>query len=111
MEHIVQFGVNIDDRAIEKAVIANAERKIIDDLEKAIANEFFERPYRSSFDRNSNFSDTFGLKRWAKDMFKEYLEDNKEVIIDKAIKELASNMSKTKVVKEKLNKILEDIND
>lgn len=111
MEHIVQFGVNIDDRVIEKAVIANAEKTIINDLEKAIANEFFERPYRSSFDRNSNFSDTFGIRYWAKDVFKEFLEDNKEVIIDKAIKELASNMSKTKVVKEKLNKILEDIND
>lgn len=111
MEHIVQFGINIDDNAIKNAVIANAEKKIIDDLEKAIANEFFERPYRSSFDRNSNFSDTFGLKRWAKDVFKEFLEDNKEVIINKAIKELVSNMSRTKVVKEKLNKVLESIND
>lgn len=111
MEHIVQFGVNIDDKAIENAVVSNAEKKIIDDLEKAIANDFFERPYRSSFGRNSNFSDISGLKYWAKDMFKEFLEENKEVIIDKAVKELVSNMSKTKVVKEKLNKILEGIDD
>ena len=34
MEHIIQFGIGVDDDAIVKKVSENAERQIINDLEK-----------------------------------------------------------------------------
>lgn len=48
MEHIVQFGINIDDDAIKRAICANVEKVVIADIRKQIEKElgFGEYSYR-----------------------------------------------------------------
>ena len=39
MEHIVQFGIDIDDEAIRKIIMEKAEKSILDDMKKQIRTD------------------------------------------------------------------------
>ena len=43
MEHIVQFGIGIDDEAIRKIIMEKAEKSILDDLKKEIRSDIIHR--------------------------------------------------------------------
>ena len=93
MEHIIQFGVTIDDRKIEEEVIKQATdsiRKKVEDM-----------------DRRS-WNDDSILSKIAEEEISKYISDHKDEILDKAISKLMANMMKTKVVKAKLNDIKEE---
>ena len=36
MEHVIQFGVSIDDDAIQKRIVENAEKVITEDIKKEV---------------------------------------------------------------------------
>lgn len=97
MEHILQFGVTIDDDAIQRSVIASATQRIIDAVERDTKRGYYgQEPY---------------LYDLMKEEVKRVVDDNKEEIINKATKELAKNMSKTKAVREALNATIEKFGD
>lgn len=99
MEHIVQFAIGIDDNAIVKNVTENAEKEIINDLKQKVANRIFQRGY---YTKNAD-PDRDPLTDFAKSIITSVVEDNKDVIIEKAAKHLAERLSKTKKGKEILN--------
>ena len=39
MEHVIQLGINLDDEAIRRAIVADAKTQIIDRLEKDVRVE------------------------------------------------------------------------
>lgn len=95
MEHIVQFGIGIDDDAIVKRVSENAERQIIYDLEKKVAKAVFK--YGDYYyDRD----DIKGVQPQFEKMFKAFLDEHKDEIIELAVKQLTDKLSRTKAVKE-----------
>ena len=101
MEHIVQFAIGIDDNAIVKKVTENAEREIIDDLKQKVANRVFQHNY---YNKNVD-PDRDPLSDFAKRIIASAIEDNKDVIIEKAAEHLAKCLAKTKKGKEILGNL------
>ena len=109
MEHIVQFGIGIDDDAIREIVMKKAEKSIVEDLKKDIRSEIIREIFVCD-------SDWYGKKRkidlqdWVKDLVEKTLKDNKDQIIKMASEKLADKMSRTKAVKEAMTeKIRKDV--
>ena len=101
MDHILQFAVSIDDEAIQNNIMKNAEEKITKQLEIDIRNRIFEKGYyRPYADSNRD-----PLSEWTKDRVKEFFENHKNEIIEKAAILLANNLVKTKAAKEVVKKL------
>lgn len=106
MEHILQFGINIDDNAIIKCVSQKAETVIFDEIKTDIKNAVYKTSY---------YGKTLSeVQNWVVEEFNKFLEEHKDEIIVLASEKLADKLSRTKAVKERvvlesLNKVLEDI--
>lgn len=85
MEHVVQFGINIDDEAIKKAVVANVEKEVIAGIRKQIEKEpgFGEYNYR------------YG-SRFAQEIVETVLEEHLEEIVDYVSAKIADRLCKRK---------------
>lgn len=103
MEHIVQFAIGIDDDAIVKKVSENAEREIINDLKQKVANRIFQHNY---YTKNAD-PDRDPLTDFAKKIITSVIEDNKDVIIEKAAEHLADKLARSKKGKEILDNLKE----
>lgn len=89
MEHIIQFGVSIDESAIVDKATGQAASSIISMVKKEL--DAYTRGY----------SDT-KLERIIREEVKELLDVNYDTIMEKAIERLVLNMSKTKKIREAL---------
>lgn len=94
MEHILQFGVTIDEQAIVDHVKERASREIIKKVEKEI-------------DKYTHGWQDTKLDNLFREEIKKVLNANKDEIIDKSVTRLASNMAKTKAVKDMIKKMEE----
>lgn len=101
MEHIVQFAISIDDDAIVKNVMANAEKKIIEDLKQQVINKLFEAYWTN---RNADPKHD-KLSEFSRNIVLGLLEDNKDEILNQAAELLASRLSRTKKGKEILDNL------
>ena len=100
MEHIVQFGIGIDDEAIRKIVMEKAEKSILNDLKKQIRTDIDNQIFVIDNGWYGNENRRVGLQDWVKDLVVKLLEDHKTEIIERASERLADKMSRTKVIKE-----------
>ena len=102
MEHIVQFGINLDDSAIREYVEKEAMRVAIEQIQEEIKKELC-----GSEDTYYNYARKIGT--YADEMAERFFEKYKQEIIDRAATKLADKLVKTKAVKsmleEELNKI------
>ena len=92
MEHIIQFGVTVDDKRIENEIIKQATDSLmlnIKDMGKK--------------DWTTNESK---LTQIARDIISEYVEKHKDEIIHAAIDKLMINLTKTKKVKDSIEEVL-----
>ena len=95
MEHIIQFGVTIDDDAIRKNVEANAM--------SAITNEFVA-------EMKSRLPKRYGTVDWDRVAFncvEEFIEQNKTEIMDMAADRLVEKVHRTKAWREKFGEAME----
>ena len=100
MEHIVQFGIGIDDEAIRKIVMEKAEKSILNDLKKQIRTDIDNQIFVIDNGWYGNENRRVGLQDWVKDLVVKLLEDHKTEIIERADEGLADKMSRTKAFKE-----------
>lgn len=98
MEHIIQFGVSIDEHKIVETATNEAAKKIIKNIQDEI-------------DKYTNGWRETELDRLFKERIKEVIDENKEEIILNATNQLASNLSRTKAVKEIIKKVKEGEKD
>lgn len=99
MEHVVQLGITIDDEAIKRGIIENAERVIIANIEK---------------DVHEILVTNYGYRRKEPTVFlineiDKFLEKNRDDILEMAAEKLADKLSRTKKAKEMLSEVLEKI--
>lgn len=107
MEHIVQFGIGIDDDAIIKNVMNHAEKSIIKDLKNEIKSGIEREIFM--IDRGWTGEERkLGLHEWVKDLVVKILEDNKNDIIEMAAERLADRMSRSKAIKEEFVNTFKD---
>lgn len=102
MEHVVQFAISMDDEAIKQSVAKNAENVIIKDLKESVEEVVFDIRRTWSKERQRE-----GLTRWAEKHFEEFLVENKSEIIEEAANMLADRLSRTKMAREALSRVLE----
>ena len=95
MEHIVQFGVTIDDEKIEQEVTAQASRKV---LEAVL--DF----------THSSWNEESKLELVCKKAIKEYMNDHMDEVIDKLVTEMAKAALKRKAIKSAVDKELDNEN-
>lgn len=79
MEHIIQFGINIDDESIKRTVMESGVKTIEAQIKQEIINKVFTA-YRY---RNANpASDP--LSTWAQNLVADTLAENRDAIINQA---------------------------
>ena len=95
MEHILQFGINIDDDAIIKAV----ENRVTNEVKTEIKQRVKDKLFNSWGDFTPNM----------RNILREVLTDYKEEIISRASEEVANSMKRSKKYKEALASIVEEM--
>lgn len=103
MEHILQFGINIDDETIKKNILKNAEEQVIKDISYDVKAALFEKSYygRNDFTKTPTMFLTKKLD--------DFLAENKDEILELVTDKLAEKLSKTKKAKETLDVVLKEI--
>lgn len=103
MDHLVQFTISIDDKHIAQMVEKEASKALMDEVINVCHSHIgCERDYWGNKEPGP-------MLKKAVDQF---MNDNREEIIDKAADKLAEKLSRTKVVKEAAAKrVLEEKND
>lgn len=93
MEHIVQFGINIDDHAIIEAVKEKAEKEIVKTLTNQVGCQIFERnPWSNSYDQ-------YRISDFSKRLLMDFFEEHKTEIINAAAVHLADKLARSKAGK------------
>ena len=95
MEHIIQFGITIDDDAIKKNIERSAETKLVEDLKRDIRDTVFGGKWSS------------GLSYKVEDVIRETVTQYKDEIIKNATDQLVESMKRSKKYKEALAKVVE----
>lgn len=100
MEHIVQFGISIDDKAIQKRM----EESAYDDVIKALTEDAKE-----SFPKEYYRSPKIDWRAITNHVIEKFFDENKEKIIQIAANSLTEKLFRTKAVKEKTAEILSQV--
>lgn len=103
IEHIVQFGISIDDDAIKKSIEKNVMMQV--------ANSIRNDAMKSIVGKKdcTNFEYTSKLKEIVETVAGEFLETNKEEIIEETAKKLVDRLAKTKAVKDMVNSTINSL--
>lgn len=98
-------------------ISGRAENETVAEIKRLAKNKLLEARCSYSY-INGGIRDTRNdavsadpLQDWVKDMVKELLNENKDLIIEKAAHELAMSMSRSKTVRDKFADRLEEIVD
>lgn len=103
MEHIIQFGVCIDDEKIKNTAEAKVE-KVINEVIKGDVIEAL------TGNRNNNdYAYSRKLQILVNDTIEKFCEENKQTIIDLAADRLVEKLARTKAVKEATERILREM--
>lgn len=95
MEHILQFGISIDEQTIVDRAVDKASRAIVESVQKEINN--YTRGYESK------------LETLFRKHVNEVIKAHEDEIIEGAINRLTDNLSKRKVVKEALDNMMSEV--
>lgn len=95
MEHLIQIGVHVNDKEIEANILQAAAKEIIEPMK----DEIKKRLISSRSWGSPELTDS------AKGIVKEFLNENKERLIELAAKELAEKLARTKAAKEAVGEV------
>lgn len=92
MEHIVQFAIGIDDKAIQERIEEHAYTDVLNKLTKNAVD--------SVFVHTSAYSRELMWEKLMDNALQSFLEERKDEIIDKAANMLADRFQRTKKYRE-----------
>lgn len=92
MEHIVQFGIALDDSAIEKLVVEKATEQVKSDLMTSIVRNMPKQRY---------YENTVDWPQAAADMLQGWFEENRDELLEMAATKLADKAFKSKAWRER----------
>lgn len=99
MEHIVQFAIGIDDKAIQNRIEESAYTDVLNKLTKNAVD--------SVFAHTSAYSRELMWEKLLDDALQSFLEERKDEIIDKAAHILADRFQRTKKYREAMGAAIE----
>lgn len=103
MEHILQFGINIDDEKIKNTVMAKVDKAV---------NEIVKGDVIGAITGNRDISNREYSKRLqilVNNTIEKFCVENSETIINLAADRLADKLVRTKAVKETIEKVLKEM--
>ena len=103
MEHVIQIGVSVDDEAIQKQIMATAEKQIIGEIKKDI-----EKGIISKRNRYYGSPPETELTERAEEIVKEWLNENSDKVIECAGKLIADKVYRSKAWKAKYGEVTAD---
>lgn len=103
MEHIVQFGITIDDDAIKKNIERNVQNQVVKEIKQDCMKELVGKKDVSKWEYTKRIDELIS------ETTKEYLELYKDEIIEKTANKLVDRLSKTKAIKDMVASTLEDL--
>lgn len=103
MEHIVQFGINIDDTSIRKAIESNVMNQVANQIRQDVIKNLTGKKDYMNYEYNEK------MKQLIAATTENFLQANREDIIEETAKKLAEKLSKTKAVKEMINNTLNSL--
>lgn len=106
MEHILQFGINIDDEKIKQSIKEKAEKEVLNVITQDVKRALFE-PYSTYGVYRDKF--TYIPTNYLNDKIVDFLNENKDEILEMTANKLAEKLSKTKKAKETLDAVLKEI--
>lgn len=112
----INISMDIPNDLVER-IVNQAESSAISKIQQLVKNKILKSKYSFAYiyggmhTTKPDAEDYDPLQDWVKDMVKELLEDNKDLIIEKAAHELAMSMSRSKTVREKFTDQLEETVD
>ena len=98
MEHIVQFAIGIDDKAIQNRIEEYAYHDVLDKLAKETMDAVFA--HTNAYSRENMW------KTLMEDALRSFLEERKDEIIDKAAHMLADRFQRTKKYREAMGAVI-----
>lgn len=98
MEHIVQFAIGIDDKAIQNRIEEYAYTDVLDKLAKNAVDSVFS--YTNAYSRDTMWEGLMG------EALQSFLEERKDEIIDKAANMLADRFQRTKKYREAMGAVI-----
>lgn len=106
MEHIMNISFDFDTSNVKRIVEEQAARQIIgdlkDDIEKTL---FYHGSWRSD---QTNPDRRSGPKEFIMERFDEFLRENKDEIIEAAVKEALTKLMRTKAMQKRVAAIVEE---
>lgn len=96
MEHIVQFGITVDDDAIKNLIVNKASETVVKEVKRELGVD------------NKYFSNGV-VTKMVSDEVQNQFNLHKEEIIEATAKALAEKLIKTKLVKERVSKVLDNV--
>lgn len=103
MEHIVQFGISIDDNKIKQTIEDNVMKQVAGAIKNDCMKALIGRKEASNYDYTQK------LKDIVNDNIQDFFEDNKDRIIEVTSDKLAEKLARTKAVKEAVSKSIEEL--
>lgn len=103
MEHIVQFGISIDDDKIKKTVEDNVMKQVSGAIKNDCMKALVGRKDASNYDYTQK------IREMINDNIQRFFEDNKDKIIEVASDKLVEKLAKTKAVREAVSKSIEEL--
>lgn len=96
MEHIIQFGITVDDDAIKKHIAEKATKQVVDAINRDLKDKLF-----------SNYGTGFSYS--AEDMIGNFLDKYKDEIIERATAEVVDSIKRSKKYKAALAQVAEEM--
>lgn len=103
MEHIIQFGITIDDDAIKRNIEESATKIVVTELKNAVIAQIF--------DTTNTWSRSRSLSATAQKIIKDAFLEHQDEIIKEATAQLVDSMRRSKKYKEALANALEEVNE
>ena len=103
--HLIQLSIDMDDGRIKDIVERQASEQIIKHMRQEIEKTLFSHRGWQSEATDPRRRD--GYSDYVETVFKEFLEKNREDILDRAAAKLVESVKRTKAFKEKVTNILE----
>ncbi|WP_281740016.1 hypothetical protein [Holdemanella biformis] len=103
IEHIVQFGISIDDEQIKKTIEKNAMQQVVATFRNDIVKEMIGK--------NNYTKSDYSTMMWnaIHKQIETFLDENREKIIEIASEKLADKLAKTKKVKDMVTNTINNL--
>ena len=99
MEHIVQFGISIDDNMIAKRIEENAVKQITNSFRNDVMKEITGNKDTTKYEYANK------IKSMVEESVKSFLESNRDEIIEETSKKLADKLARAKIVRDMVNSL------